>query len=130
MRSVFKTIFVASAVAVLAAGVPGALWAGNLVQNGQFTSNTGYGWVGQNFGHGTTSISVSCLFGMDARGLCFQPGRKFIFVDGVSLIDNTTTPSTVPEPSTVLSSLLGVAGLAVHSLERRSSAIAIEYCVA
>ena len=59
MRSVFKTIFVASAVAVLAAGVPGALWAGNLVQNGQFTSNTGYGWVGQNFGHGTTSISVS-----------------------------------------------------------------------
>ena len=67
---------------------------------------------------------------MDARGLCFQPGRKFIFVDGVSLIDNTTTPSTVPEPSTVLSRLLGVAGLAVHSLERRSSAIAIEYCVA
>ena len=59
MRSVFKTIFVASAVAVLAAGAPGALWAGNLVQNGQFTSNTGYGWVGQNFGHGTTSISVS-----------------------------------------------------------------------
>ncbi|MEI8020081.1 MAG: PEP-CTERM sorting domain-containing protein [Schlesneria sp.] len=59
MRSVIKTIFVAFAVAVLAAGTPGALWAGNLVQNGQFTSNTGYGWVGQNFGHGTTSISVS-----------------------------------------------------------------------
>ena len=59
MRSLFKSVFVLFTVAALAGGMPGTLLAGNLVQNGQFTSNTGYGWVGQNFGSGTTSVSVS-----------------------------------------------------------------------
>ncbi len=59
MRSLFKSVFVLFTVAALAGGMPGTLLAGNLVQNGQFTSNTGYGWVGQNFGQGTTSVSVS-----------------------------------------------------------------------
>jgi len=77
MRSVFSTIFVASAVAVLATGAPGALCAANLVQNGQFTSNTGYGWVGQNFGQGTTSVSVSHW--NNAYGGWGGPGLNWLF---------------------------------------------------
>jgi hypothetical protein len=59
MRSLIKSICVVFTVATLACGTPGAVFAANIVQNGQFTSNTGYGWVGQNFGQGTTSVSVS-----------------------------------------------------------------------
>ncbi|MEI6200222.1 MAG: PEP-CTERM sorting domain-containing protein, partial [Actinomycetota bacterium] len=80
------------------------------------------GWTQEtwNFTWDGNSSTLSFL----AQGSPAVP--PFTLVDGVSLVDNTTTPSAVPEPSTILSSLLGVAGLAVYGLRRRASSIARE----